>query len=174
MPEAKKTSSARSLAPPFQLRPAALGSQLVGRPAGGIFPPLRNIDFNRPFQNKRTSAKQMSFYFGFRRPKSGSTFRDFHARGGRTAPAPRFSPAAKTLVRRTRAAAQKGRLAVLLQRPRPSKISILTTPSSSSQAPYRLRRFFSFHCKAYHALILLLFASKANLRRAPWGTASLT
>ena len=37
MPEAKKTSSARSLAPPFQLRPAALGSQLVGRPAGGIF-----------------------------------------------------------------------------------------------------------------------------------------
>ena len=36
MPEAKKTSSARSLAPPFQLRPATLGSQLVGRPAGGI------------------------------------------------------------------------------------------------------------------------------------------
>ena len=24
-------------APPFQLRPAVLGSQLVGRPAGGIF-----------------------------------------------------------------------------------------------------------------------------------------
>ena len=37
MPVAKKTSSARSLAPPLQLRPAALGSQLVGRPAGGIF-----------------------------------------------------------------------------------------------------------------------------------------
>ena len=34
---------------------------------------------------------------------------------GRAAPAPRFSPAVKTLVRRTRAAAQKGRLAVLLQ-----------------------------------------------------------
>ena len=33
----KRTSSARSLAPPFQLRPAALGSQLAGRPAGGIF-----------------------------------------------------------------------------------------------------------------------------------------
>ena len=37
MPVAKKTSSARSLAPPFQLRPAALGSQLVDCPAGGIF-----------------------------------------------------------------------------------------------------------------------------------------
>ena len=36
MPVAKKTSSARSLAPPFQLRPAALGSQLVCRPAGGF------------------------------------------------------------------------------------------------------------------------------------------
>ena len=32
----KKTSSARSLAPPFQLRPAALGSQLVGRPVGSF------------------------------------------------------------------------------------------------------------------------------------------
>ena len=32
----KKTSSARSLAPPFQLRPAALGSQLVCCPVGHI------------------------------------------------------------------------------------------------------------------------------------------
>ena len=34
-----RTSSSRahSAAPRFQLRPAALGSQLVGRPAGGIF-----------------------------------------------------------------------------------------------------------------------------------------
>src|SRR5699024_10284819 len=37
MPMAKKTSSARSLAPPFQLRPTPLGSQLVCRPAGGVF-----------------------------------------------------------------------------------------------------------------------------------------
>ena len=36
MHEAKKTSSASSLAPPFQLRPAALGSRLAGRPAGRI------------------------------------------------------------------------------------------------------------------------------------------
>ena len=36
MHEAKKTSSARSLAPPFQLRPAALGSRLVCCPAGHI------------------------------------------------------------------------------------------------------------------------------------------
>ena len=35
--EAKKTSSARSLVPPSQLRPAPLGSQLVGCLAGGIF-----------------------------------------------------------------------------------------------------------------------------------------
>ena len=92
-------------------------------------------------QNKRTSAKQMSFYSGFRRPKGGSTLRDFNARGGRSAPAPRFSPAAKTLVRRTCAAVQKGRLAVLLQRSRPSKISILTVPSykgTSAGCPFCL------------------------------------
>ena len=80
-------------------------------------------------QNKRTSAKQMSFYFGFRHSKGGSTLRAFKARDSRTAPLPRFSPAVKTLVQRTRAAAQKGRLSVLLQRSRPSKISILTAPS---------------------------------------------
>ena len=32
--------------------------------------------------------------------------------------------------------------------------------TSSSQATYRLRRAFSFHCKAHRALILLLLASK--------------
>ena len=37
MPGAKKTSSARFPAPPFQLRPAPLGTQLVGRTVGGIF-----------------------------------------------------------------------------------------------------------------------------------------
>ena len=35
-------------APLFQLRPSALGSQLAGRPAGGLF--LPNIVFNLPFQ----------------------------------------------------------------------------------------------------------------------------
>ena len=43
MPAARKTSSARSLAPPFQLRPAVLGSQLAGRPAGGYFSFLTEI-----------------------------------------------------------------------------------------------------------------------------------
>ena len=62
---------APSLAPSFQLRPAALSSPLVCRPAGGHF--------------------------------------------------------AET------------------------KISILTVPSNSSQASYRLRRAFSFHCKAHRA-----------------------
>ena len=71
-------------------------------------------------------------FCGLRGPKARSALRDFNARGGRAAPAPRFSPAVKTLVRRTCAAAQKGRLAVLLQRFRPSKISILTAPSMTS------------------------------------------
>ena len=34
--------------------------------------------------------------------------------------------------------------------------------TSSSQASYRLRRAFSFHCKAHRALILLLLASKSQ------------
>ena len=38
--------------------------------------------------NKRTSALQMSFYFGFRRSKGGSTLRTFNARDSRTAPLP--------------------------------------------------------------------------------------
>ncbi len=42
------------------------------------------------------------------------------------------------------------------------------TGTSSSQASYRLRRAFSFHCKAHRALILLLLASKPDpLRWAP-------
>ena len=61
----------------------------------------------------RTKKKDMTFgrvfLFGFRPPEAASTLRDFNARGGKAAPAPRFSPTAKTLVRRTRAAAQKGR-----------------------------------------------------------------
>ena len=88
---------------------------------------------------KKDMTKGHVFLFGFRRSKRGPTIRDFHARGGRAVPAPRFSPSAKTLVRRTRAAAQKGRLAFLLQRSRPSKMSILTAPSKNGN-----RR--SFHC----------------------------
>ena len=46
-----------------------------------------------------------------------------------------------------------------------------TTGTSSSQATYRLRRAFSFHCKAHRALILLLLASNRDpLRWARgWG-----
>ena len=50
---------------------------------------------------------------------------------GRLPPPPRFSPAVKTLVRRTRAAAQKGRLAVFLLTVPKVKISILTVPSKT-------------------------------------------
>ena len=38
MPMAKKDVIRPPLDPPFQLRPVVLGSQLAGRPAGGIFP----------------------------------------------------------------------------------------------------------------------------------------
>ena len=57
----------------------------------------------------------------------------------------------KTLVRRIGAAGQKTGWVVLLQRSCQSKISILTVPPSSSQAAYRLRRAFSFHCKTHRA-----------------------
>ena len=40
--------------------------------------------------------------------------------------------------------------------------SIVLRCSSSSQATYRLRRAFSFHCKAHRTLILLLLASKPD------------
>ena len=53
MPGAKKTSSARSLAPPLQPRPAALGSQL-GPPCGCLFP--GNFGFHRSFHVGAKSA----------------------------------------------------------------------------------------------------------------------
>ena len=49
----KKTSSARSLAPPLQPRPAALGSQL-GPPCGCLFP--GNFGFHRSFHVGAKSA----------------------------------------------------------------------------------------------------------------------
>ena len=48
------------------------GLAVGGPPCGRHFSSLRNVDFNRPFQNRRTSFR-MSFSFGFRRPKGGST-----------------------------------------------------------------------------------------------------
>ena len=66
----------------------------------------------------------------------------------------------KTLVRRKGAAGQKAGCSGCIQSFRNFKISILTTLPSSSQATYRLRRAFSFYCKAHRALILLLLASK--------------
>ena len=41
------------VAPPFRLRPALLGSQLAGCPAGGFFTFIQNIGFNRPLQNRK-------------------------------------------------------------------------------------------------------------------------
>ena len=72
---------------------------------------------------QKATAKAVAFCFGTHCPKGGSTLRYSNARGGRAAPAPRFLPAVKTLVRRTHAVGQKGRWS--LQRSRQSKISIL-------------------------------------------------
>ena len=65
----KRTSSARFLAPPFQLRPTLLGSQLVGRPADGFFVSDGNIGFNRPLQiviirTRFQSGTASGFYLG--------------------------------------------------------------------------------------------------------------
>ena len=84
---------------------------------------------------KRTRRKSCPFLWT-PRAKARSALRDFNARGGKAAPAPRFSPTAKTLVRRTRAAAQKGRWVVFLQRSCQSKISILTIPSTKKDTTY--------------------------------------
>ena len=45
------------------------------------------------------------------------------------------------------------------------RLSILTSPSSASQASYRLRRVFSFQDKTHRALILLLLASNRDPQR---------
>ena len=50
------------------------GLAVGGPPCGRHFSPLRNIDFNRPFQNERTSER-MSFRFGLRPPEATSTLR---------------------------------------------------------------------------------------------------
>ena len=47
----------------------------------------------------------MSFCFGFRRPKGGSTLWYLNAQVDKAILVPRFLPAVKTLVRRTRAEA---------------------------------------------------------------------
>ena len=44
------------------------GLAVGGPPCGRHFRSEGNIDFNRPFHKKRTSAKQLSFSCGFRRP----------------------------------------------------------------------------------------------------------
>ena len=66
-----------------------------------------------PLAKKKDMTFGHVFLFGFQPPKAASTLRYLNAQGGGAAPPPRFLPAAKTLVRRTRAAAQKGRRALL-------------------------------------------------------------
>ena len=123
----------------------------------------------RAYQKERHAEKRV-FLFGFRRLKGGSTLRHLNARGRQSRPCaiPGRRPGIYAPLAR---AAQKGRWAVFLLTVSKMKISILTAPSSSSQAAYRLRRAFSFHCKTHRALILLLLASKPDpLRWAPvWG-----
>ena len=68
---------------------------------------FRAVSFSATKDKKKDMTFGHVFLFGFRPPEAASTLWDFNARGGKAAPAPRFSPAAKTLVRRTRAAGQK-------------------------------------------------------------------
>ena len=59
------------------------------------------------FQKERHLLSADVFPFGFRRLKGGSTLRHLNARDCKAIPAPKFSPAAKTLVRRKGTAGQK-------------------------------------------------------------------
>ena len=83
--------------------------QPEGRVSAGLFTyrELEHIQIVVTSQNKRQLLLQLPFILGSGRPKAASTLRYLNARGGGAAPAPRFSPAVKTLVRRTRAAGQK-------------------------------------------------------------------
>ena len=58
----KKMSSARSLAPPFQLQPAALGSRLACRPAGGFFPIRPSIFFINTGQAEQDYATYSAYF----------------------------------------------------------------------------------------------------------------
>ena len=143
-------SAAQRAAPPFgitMLRAAkpplrrgfACGKTLVrstraaGQKAGGVQFCLlvRNFKISKlsGYDTKRDICFADVLFCGFRRPQGGSTLRDFNAQGGRAAPAPRFclGQNARTAHPRRR---PEGRLVVLLQRSRPSKISILTVPST--------------------------------------------
>ena len=104
-------SAAQRAAPPFgitMLRAAkpplrrgfACGKTLVrstraaGQKAGGVQFCLlvRNFKISKlsGYDTKRDICFADVLFCGFRRPQGGSTLRDFNARGGRAAPAPRF------------------------------------------------------------------------------------
>ena len=70
---APSTSEQSPLCSSFPTATRCAGLAVGGPPCGRHFSSLlRNVDFNRPFQSRRTSFR-MSFCFGFRRPKGGST-----------------------------------------------------------------------------------------------------
>ena len=108
----------------FPTATCCAGLAVGGPPCGRHFSPFRNVDFNRPFQSKRTSFR-MSFCFGFRRPKDGSTLGDRNAR-------------CKC------ADGQKAGWVVFLRIPfRDFKISLLTVPSFRNGRIHGKRPFFT-------------------------------
>ena len=110
---------------------------------------------------RKTSAFSRCLSFWVLPPEGRLHPSAFQCSGSAEPPLRNSRPQAGNL-RATRRAAQKGRWAVFLLTVSKMKISILTVPSSSSQAICRLRRAFSFHCKTHRALILLLLASKPD------------
>ena len=66
---------------------------------------FKNIDFNRPFQNERTSER-MSFRFGFRPPKAASALRYLNARSRQSRPCAILRRYATTNLQRKRTAGQ--------------------------------------------------------------------
>ena len=109
------------------------GLAVGGPPCGRHFRSEGNIDFNRPFHKKRTSAKQLSFSCGFRRPFGrlhpsviemlGGSTRKGYATSVRRQSRQRLCgefrlrrgfACGKTLVRRIGAAGQKAGWVVLL------------------------------------------------------------
>ena len=93
----------------------------------------------------------------------------FECSGSAKPPLRNSRPAAGNL-RATRRAAQTGRWAVLLQQSCPSKISILTVPSTSSRTSYRSRRRFLFQGKRHRSFTpSLLLSDRDPLRWAAVG-----
>ena len=130
----QSSSRAHSAAPRFQTEPTSLGFGLGPPLRGGFFLSQKILILTVSFKIKGHLLCRCPFIW-VPQPKGRLHPSGFPCSGRQSRPcASGFHLRRKPLARRTRAAAQKGCLAVLLQQSHPSKISTLTAPSSSSQA----------------------------------------